>query len=1679
MHRIFLGFSLTVLAVAVTLTGCNQSTPAPLVAQVKDEQIPPGESKPIPPGIDKPIPKTDPNDIPFVDPLDPDAPPVPEVKTDEDTLPLLPTLTALTGQEKYEAALSKAFLLVAEGKDTEALASMEEAQAVQETDFVKEEIERLSAKIAQTDAAQKTIDDIQEILTAGRPADAAKLAAEALEQYGETDAAETLVNLKRQADALESADLDVQVRKSRYVEEAEAARKASNLRSAVLSYDQATANGADVATLKETYEPLKTRLQKYDESRAEAARLSKDAYKLEDAVTVLKVAQQNWDTPAVRQEIAEAELAINNRKDRVAVADFEMINDIGIPRAGHAIAEELLGNFRPRFDVVERAQTTALLDELKLTHTALYEDETGRTEFGRLSRARFVVLGSVNRLSGITVNARLVDTQSGLIVQTARIAAATPAEMSNRLPALARMLQMSDDEKRSYEQAVSDQTRPVAPQAVPDDVPPPPPVPQIEAPAAAPAPIVVFTPRPPEFGRVVIQDFNGFRMIEIGAPAPQPVVLVDGPALINQRAFFTAVEVGDNCFRRGLFREALRHFEFAVGLNPGHVGVRVRLDQCRPLCPPPVVVVPILRPRLVVLPFVEFRDPFAIPSSIPPGLGVWTAEAMAPYFANRYDVVGMGEVYWWMGRLGMTLRDALTNPHARLCLGRAVNARFFLTGSLREVASFDVRTHILDSALNVQVAGATVRCHTADELRFRMGEIARLTTLPPQQQVVVVQQQQVVQQQVQQARIEIGNRKFGIAITLFKNILTTNPNHVEARQMLVQVEGRQRQADFEIQRQAAWQQQQAAVHAQRDRQIALAASAETQRVQAQQRALLFGAPQQKAIQGRQQLAQQNLIAQAQLAQRQNNLEQRVSLLESANAIQRDDAVVAQLAEAKAKLAVERQKRVAAEQDAREAQAKLQKNREIARVKEQLAAEQAKKAEAEAARREAVAAKNQAEYDTFVDQGQRALAKQNYGIAVASFQNARRLKPSPEIEKLVTAALTEQARADAMKKGDEERKKLEAQLAQEETRRKQLEDDNARLQVKYQAAIAKARAAVKERDYEEAEVSYKLAVNTLRTEEAAEGLREVTDMKAKARAASDADAKAKAAEQTKIAAVQKRLAAGRAALAAKQYDKGILELRAAAALKPDDVAVQTELTKAQQARDDAAALARRQKEAADKTAGLTKLMAAGKANMTAKNYDAAIVAFGDALKADPQNAEAKAGLAAAEAADAKMERDATAQAAAKAKRADYEKAMQTGQSALKLRQYNAALAAFKSAQTLLPGDAASTQAIADVTKIQESAAATNAAKMRAAELTQAVNAARVALRSSQFAEAQAAADKAAKISPDAPEVKKLAADIDAAKKAYAAAIQKKEMAAKKGAKVDAMLAEARTAIAAKDLTTASKHLAAAAVEDPTDPDIKKVQAEYEAVRRSMAAGAATAKKDQDAYLVALRNASTAFGAKQYPQAAAYAKQALALKPDDPAAGRILAEAQRIIDTPVPKKEVPVVPKKVEPKKEMPKVEPKKADPLPKVEPKVTPKKVEPMPMPKVEPKPVPKVNPMPKVEPKPVPKVNPMPKVEPKPAPKVDENAGKVAALFKAADEFEDQGKFVDAYRAYQEVLKLGPNPEAKKKSDFCAWVIGGQRDLAAGKTAEAAVGFENALKLYPGDANAKKLLGQARAKKKG
>ena len=194
-------------------------------------------------------------------PADPAGPPV--------------ALPELTAQEKYDAALWDALALVADQKLPEALAALEKARAVQDTEQVRREIARLKVRLDARAAAERTALDIQTVLTDGKPEQAALLATAALQEFGGSEASENLARLKRQADALVAAPLDQQTRLARFRQEAEQAARSNNLRAAVLAYEQVAALGADDA-LSRRLDELRTTLTRYDDNRRRAAELRRD-----------------------------------------------------------------------------------------------------------------------------------------------------------------------------------------------------------------------------------------------------------------------------------------------------------------------------------------------------------------------------------------------------------------------------------------------------------------------------------------------------------------------------------------------------------------------------------------------------------------------------------------------------------------------------------------------------------------------------------------------------------------------------------------------------------------------------------------------------------------------------------------------------------------------------------------------------------------------------------------------------------------------------------------------------------------------------------------------------------------------------------------------------------------------------------------------------------------------------------------------------------------------------------------------------------------------------------------------------------------------------------------------------------------------------------------------------------
>src|SRR5262249_33311093 len=278
------------------------------------------------------------------------------------------------------------------------------------------------------------------------------------------------------------------------------------------------------------------------------AELRRDPNNLEDALAALKEAATAWDTLQIRQDIDEYTLALQKRRDRVSVAEFELRGDIGLADAGKTVAEELLPYLKPRFDLVDGPQMDKLAAELKLQGPPLELEQ--QRELGRLAKIRYLVVGSASHLGGVTVNARLIDVRSGLVVQTAKIVAPNPEELMPLLAELGKQLLMNDEEKVAYERERAALVKVMAPPAPDAPLPPRPDVPAANFPA--PPPIIVDNPIPPEFGGLRPGDFA-----KLPLPPPEgqaiPVPAAGGAVevAVQRRTLQVALSLGDNLFRRG------------------------------------------------------------------------------------------------------------------------------------------------------------------------------------------------------------------------------------------------------------------------------------------------------------------------------------------------------------------------------------------------------------------------------------------------------------------------------------------------------------------------------------------------------------------------------------------------------------------------------------------------------------------------------------------------------------------------------------------------------------------------------------------------------------------------------------------------------------------------------------------------------------------------------------------------------------------------------------------------------------------------------------------------------------------------------------------------------------------------------------------------------------------------
>jgi tetratricopeptide (TPR) repeat protein len=1361
---------------------------------------------------------------------------------------LVASLAEPTKQERYDALLLDAFNLLADRKYAEALNSLETAQSVQDTEQVRREIDKVKAVVAQQAAAERTARDIQAVLNEGKADEAAKLGTQALQQFGGTDLADDLGKLKREADAVAAAPVDDRAaRQARFRDEAAAALRDKNLRAAAIACEQALQAGDD-PELRRQYDDVRAALARYDDNRTRAARLRRDPASLEDALDALKQAQEAWDTPQVRMEIDECNFALQKRRDRLGVADFEVRGDVGLPDAGRVVADELLSGFKRRFDLVERSQLGKVLDELKLEGAGAADDPQAREEVGRLANLRYLVVGSLSPLNGVTAQARLVEVRTGLVVQTGRVSAPTVQELIPRLRVLAQMLMMDDDQKMAFE---ADLARRAAVKVQPVDIaqplPPPPPA-VFQGPP--PPPIVMFAPQPPPLGGLVIEDF---RLVPVAPPPVTEVVVVrDDP---RRRLLALSLELGDNLFRRGRHREAERHFQLALTLTDDRTDIQLRIDRNRPFLPPPppppvvvvappppVVVVPDplvfppppvvvlpppppLRPRIIVFNFLVNVPP----GLVPPAVGDWAADQFAALFFPAFEVVDRGEVCWYMGRLGITMRDVLTNPIARLTLAQALNVRFIVFGAIQQTASFNVTSQMIDAETGAGAGSGMIHVQDHQEMKLRMHELAKQVGAPNKdEQAKLEQQGKEREKALNEARRLLRDGKFARSAEVSRAALKQYPDNVALQTVLHDAEEQARKAALEEARKQEAARRDAELKAAIEKQRKLATEADLARLKAERAAKDKDDAARRAEDARKQRAAEQLRADGNKALQQGNYALAIQSLQSAAALKPGDDLFRDLGKAKA-LADEAARKKAADEQARLA-AERKKQQDDAR---QRVEEEKKKREAdELARRKAQEERDQKEAERFLTQAKDLLARQQFDAALAAAESAHRLHAA-DADKLLHEIQEQKTLAEAKKKGEQAHLEAEKKLAEEKARRDKADAEAKKNQDAYVAALKDAQKAVTEKRYDQAIAKFDEAGKLFRTDAVLTGRKQAEELRDRDKALAEADKRKKDEEEKRTARIKALQTEGQKALDAGQFDAAIKAYREATQLAPGNADLLAALSKAEHARDDFNAKNRAKVEAAD--------------------------------------------------------------AAAKKKRDDFAVLLQKGRDALAAKKYDEAVQAFTAANQLIPDDPTGKDLLRQAQKARtDSLAAADARHeqdLRAEKVRQFVATARKALDAKDFAGAEKALAEAGKLAPDDKDVLKANQDLTAARKSAAAG--DKELKQRKDDYNRAMAA-GKDAMQKKSYQDAANSYKEALRLMPGDKDATdSLKAAEKALADARVVADAEKKKQAD-FDAAMRSGGAALASKKYDDAVRAYTEALKLKPGDKDATKGLGDAKQAQD-----------------------------------------------------------------------------------------------------------------------------------------------------------------------------------------
>jgi Flp pilus assembly protein TadD len=1275
-------------------------------------------------------------------------------------------------RDQYQAYMTLAHERLDDRKFEEAQKYLLAASALVDTDAVRTALNAVRGRLNEEATAERAATDIQVVLDEGYAEDAVRLSNDALQQYAHTAAAARIGKLARQANALLAAGINDKATRfncfrQQYLTAIEA--KPPNLRVAALALQLALQNGED-AELAQRLNELQARLGQYDELCADAAQRRRDPGRLEEALAKWEAAAKIWPSPAVQLEIDDCQHALLLPRERLAVAAFEVQGDIGLPNLGALIADELLPAFKSRYDLVGRASIEKIADELKIERFA--DDELGRKRVARAAQVRFLVVGRITPITGLTVDARLLDVQTGLTVQTARVCVARVEELGQRLPQLAEQLLMKDDQALSFEASARSRATPVAVLKADAGIELPP---AAAKGAAAPLPVIPIQPRPP--GQPA--DFlpKQFVQLPLAPTATEdwaiPPLNAERERDFRRRCALLALELGDNLFLRGRFREALRYFEFCMTLAPENQQVRERFNRCRLTLPP--ISTAIQRPRLAILDFLTFGES----KLLPPALGQWSAQNIAADFCPEFELVDSAELFWWMDRLGMTCAELIGDPVARTYLAQAVNAHYFLFGTVEQTSSFDVSTYVTDAPFGFLISTARIHVDNIPELRLRLGELAWLTRLTPDERLRVERDAagwnllladiQLHWQRVASDRTERPDAECRAVINMCGKALRQRPDNTQVLDTLQKAEARLRQLAIEDAGRPDQEQRVELLGSWRQRQSALAHKTGEARRNAGHHPL---ADRQRQQSQRRAAAGILVVLSEQAVSRQNFGEARRSL-EAAASLYPDDATFRGLALARSRQEEsDRARAVAAKGQAVVSERDVDTTREKARI--QFEERSRNRAVEEQQRRRAAAESRLREADRLRELAEQYAANHQNERAVSAALQAKLIHVTPEAERRMSELVTELARANAEKQGVAARAELEQVLAAERDINAKADAELQSNQKKYDELLAQGLAAVKQEQFDLAIERFAAARGIFRTDSVAVNLQQVRAAKAQA------DAKAGKPQRldeqlTAAEEFNRRLAKAQAEFAAGQFGNAERLYRTALAFATSDskTEVLARLAKVEQARELELIDADRRRENEAQKEAVQKMLVGAKANINNKRYDAAVMSMRYVLKLDPNNAEARSELK--ESLTQISERD---MADADKNQEVYNRLTTAGLRALSARRYEMAIQNFRDADQFAPGDKSAMHFVEEALSAKDRAEKVlqrelqqrHAGAKKDADLAAALFTVRVTLAAGLFEAAASSAKSAAQLDPNNPQVIQALADVRHAQAADAAVNQ---------------------------------------------------------------------------------------------------------------------------------------------------------------------------------------------------------------------------------------------------------------------------------------------------------------------